>query len=75
MNELYSYQLKISKEIVEFNCRDKENCKVGSIDLWVNKMQFLVDRYDKFVSDLQLSQIQDLSVFIVALNRLKPLIS
>lgn len=75
LNELYSYQLRISKEIINFNCSDKEKCKTNSVELWVNKMQFLVDRYDKFISDLQLSQVQDLSVFIVALNRLKPLLS
>ncbi len=74
LEDLYSYQLKIAKSVVE-NCNDeKDLCEVGSIDKWIKSVEFLVERLDNFVDELKMQPNPDLSVFIVALNRLKPLV-
>jgi glutamate dehydrogenase len=73
LEDLYFYQMKIAKEIVDFSCDDKNICDTDSVDAWVKKMEFSVDRFDSFVSELKSQANPDLSVFIVALNRLKSL--
>ncbi|MBL6664880.1 MAG: NAD-glutamate dehydrogenase [Rickettsiales bacterium] len=75
LDDLYNCQQKIAKEIIDFNCKEKNVCSIESVEQWICKMQFLVNRYDKFIADLRSNSDQDLSIFIVALNRLKPLLS
>ena len=75
LEDLYSYQMKVAKSIVDFSCDDKTLCEVDSIENWTKTMSFLVDRYDSFIADLKTQTNPDVSVFVVALNRLKPLIN
>ena len=75
LDDLYNCQTKIAREVVKFNCKEKEVCGVESVEQWICSMQVLVKRYDKFIADLKSNPDQDLSIFIVALNRLKPLLS
>ena len=73
LEDLYSYQMKIAKSIVNFSCEDKTLCEINSIENWVKTVSFLVDRFDSFINDLKTQTNPDVSVFVVALNRLKPL--
>lgn len=73
LEDLYSYQMQIANRIVEFSCRDQKLCEVNSFDNWIKTVHFLVERFDSFILDLKNNPNPDLSVFIVALNRLKPL--
>lgn len=72
-DELYSYQTMIAKKVVEYSCKNTESCKIDSVENWINSVSFVVNRYDNFINDLESQINPDLSVFIVALNRLKPL--
>jgi len=74
LEDIYSYQLKIAKAVVENSHEEKDLCEVGSIDKWIKTVEFLVERLDNFIDELKLQPNPDLSVFIVALNRLKPLV-
>ncbi len=73
LEDIYSYQMAIAKRVVEFGCNEKNLCEVNSVENWIKTVDFLVERFDSFVADLKLQANPDLSVFIVALNRLKPL--
>lgn len=74
LEDLYSYQMSIAKSIVTFNCDKNRNCEVDSLEKWIEENEFLVERLDNFISDLKENPNPDLSVFIVALNRIKPLV-
>lgn len=75
LEDIYTYQLKISKAIVDSNCNNKEICENQSIENWTKSASFLIERFDNFISELKLNPNPDISVFVVALNRLKPLVS
>lgn len=75
LEDLYSYQMRIAKKIVDSSCDDKNLCEVESLENWIKTVSFLVDRFDGFIDELKLHPNPDMSVFIVALNRLKPLVS
>ncbi len=75
LEDLYSYQMKIAKSIVDSSGKDKILCENESMTNWVKKSEFLVERFDNFILELKSQPNPDLSVFIVALNRLKPLVS
>ncbi len=75
LEDLYSYQMKIAKQVVDFSCEDKTLCEVNSLDKWIKNADFLVERFDNFILELKNNPTHDLSVFIVALNRLKPLVN
>lgn len=75
LEDLYSYQMRIAKRIVDFSCEDKNLCEVKSLDNWIKTVDFLVERFDNFIVDLKDQPNPDLAVFIVALNRLKPLVN
>ncbi|OFW79758.1 MAG: hypothetical protein A2887_03095 [Alphaproteobacteria bacterium RIFCSPLOWO2_01_FULL_40_26] len=74
LEDLYSYQMKIAKRIVDFSCNEKTLCEINSLERWVESVDFLVERFDNFITSLKTQPNQDLSLFIVALNRLKPLV-
>jgi glutamate dehydrogenase len=68
--DLYDYQMKIAKEIVEFSCKNKDICPVSpSMNYWVDNNEFMVKRYDDFVGNLKENLNPDLSNFVVALSR------
>lgn len=75
LEDIYSYQMRIAKRVVEFSCDDKKLCEVNSVEKWVKSADFLVERFDNFILDLRTQTNPDLAVFVVALNRLKPLVS
>ncbi|MFM6972899.1 MAG: NAD-glutamate dehydrogenase, partial [Alphaproteobacteria bacterium] len=75
LEDLYSYQMKLSKDIAIFST--KENYK-NINELLVNYSKnslFLTERFDNFITELKNEPNPDLSMFIVALNRIKPLIN
>lgn len=74
LEDLYFYQMRVAKRIVDFSCEDQNLCEVNSVDNWIKTVDFLVERFDNFIADLKAHPNPDLSVFIVALNRLKPLV-
>jgi glutamate dehydrogenase len=74
LEDIYSYQMRIAKQIVEFSCEEKKLCEVNSVENWIKTVDFLVERFDGFISDLKTQTNPDLSVFVVSLNRLKPLV-
>lgn len=75
LEDLYTYQMKITRSIVDSCGKDKILCEVESVKNWIRKSEFLVDRFDAFITELKDQSNPDLSVFIVALNRLKPLVN
>lgn len=74
LEDIYSYQMRLAKSIAEFslNCNDKsvENL----INSYTNKNNFLMERFDNFIAELKNEPNPDLAMFIVALNRIKPLV-
>ena len=75
IEDLYVYQMKIAKSVVELSCKNKKICEINSLEHWIEQNQFLVDRFNQFIADLRSQSILDISLFIVVLNRLKPLFS
>ncbi len=78
LEDLYSYQMRIAKRIVQYSCSssaDGKFCELDSVEKSIESMGFLVERFDNFITDLKAHPTPDMSVFIVALNRLKPLVS
>lgn len=73
IEDLYSYQMKIATQIVDHNC-DQKDCDLDEIEEWISTVNILVERYDNFISELKIHPNPDLSMFVVALNRLKPLV-
>jgi len=71
LDELYYYQLNIAKEIV----KHKDGKKDDFVENWIKKVGVAIENYDKFISELKANPDQDLSVFIVASNRLKSLLN
>lgn len=74
LEDLYAYQMRIAKSIVEYGCQGKEVCNINAMDAWIENYHFLMQRYDNFIKDLKSNPQPDISVFVVALNRLKPLV-
>ncbi|MBU6339073.1 MAG: NAD-glutamate dehydrogenase [Rickettsiales bacterium] len=74
LEDLYSYQMRIAKAVVDFNCNDKKICEINSTEKWVETVDVMVKRFDDFIDDLKMNPNPDIAVFIVALNRLKPLV-
>ncbi|NBV05794.1 MAG: NAD-glutamate dehydrogenase [Proteobacteria bacterium] len=74
LEDLYSYQMKIAKSVVEESSKDKILSESDSLENWIKKVDFLVERFDQFISELKVHPNPDISVFVVALNRLKPLV-
>ncbi len=71
------YQMKIAKTIIEKQIDN--NTKIdevnNAIENWINKINFLVARFDNFINELKDDPNHDLAMFAVSLNRLKPLVS
>jgi glutamate dehydrogenase len=75
LEDLYFFQMKIAKEIVNFSCNEREVCDIDSVAAWIDKMQFSVERFDSFITELKSQANPDLSIFVVSLNRLKSLVN
>ncbi|GDX36441.1 NAD-glutamate dehydrogenase [Alphaproteobacteria bacterium] len=75
LEDFYFYQTKIAKDIINQDQKIKINEVEQLINLWINKYQFLVNRFDNFITELKDDPNHDLAMFSVALNRLKPLIN
>ncbi|HLD77251.1 MAG TPA: NAD-glutamate dehydrogenase domain-containing protein, partial [Rickettsiales bacterium] len=73
IEDFYIYQMKIAKQIVDENC-DKPSCSTNAVEEWISQVGFLMERYDNFIAELKTSASVDMSMFVVALNRLKPLV-
>jgi glutamate dehydrogenase len=75
LEEIYYYQMQIAKRVVAFSCWDKGLCEINSLDKWIKNTGSLVERFDSFIFDLKSKPNPDLAIFIVALNRLKLLLT
>ena len=73
--DLYKYQMKLTKQMVKFSSKNKNSglTKI-SLDEWIQNHSFMVQRYDSFIAELKEQPNLDLSMFVVALNRVKALI-
>ncbi len=76
LEDLYKYQMKLTKQIVEFSCANKDSCPTeAALDYWIKNHSFMVQRYDSFIAELKEEQFNlGLSMFVVALNRVRALI-
>jgi len=75
IEDLYLFQMKIAQEIVDSNCKKDDICDIESMQSWIEKSKLLVERYDNFILDLKAHPNPDMSMFVVALNRIKPLVN
>lgn len=73
-DDLYSYQMKISREIVAGYCK-KSSCDLDEIENWISNCDFSIKRYDDFISEIRELPVTDLSVFFVILSRLKSIVT
>ncbi len=72
--DLYNYQMKFAKQIIDFSCSNKGACPAeSSLEYWTKNHSFLVQRYDSFIAELKEQLNPDLSMFVVALNRVRAL--
>ncbi len=75
LEDLYNYQMRLSKQIVDFSCANKDSCpSEASLDYWTKNHSFMVQRYDGFIAELKEQLNPDLSMFVVALNRVRALL-
>ena len=75
LEDLYSYQMKLSKDIAIFSTNENFKNVNELISNYCKKSSFLTERFDNFIAELKNEPNPDLSMFIVALNRIKPLIN
>jgi glutamate dehydrogenase len=76
LEDLYNYQMKIAEQVVDYSCANKDSCPAEiSLDYWIENHSFMVQRYDSFIVELKEEQLNlNLSMFVVALNRVRALI-
>jgi glutamate dehydrogenase len=72
IEDLYLYQMRIAKKVVEYSCDN--SCEIDAVENWIKTLGFLVERFDNVIEEIKSNPNLDLSIFIVALNRLKPLV-
>ena len=75
LEDLYSYQMKLSKDIAIFSTKENYKNVNELLANYSKKSSFLTERFDNFIAELKNEPNPDLSMFIVALNRIKPLIN
>ncbi len=75
LEDLYSYQMRLAKDIAEFSLKNKNKSVENLIEDWSKNSIFLIERFDNFILELKNEQNPDLSMFVVALNRIKPLVN
>jgi glutamate dehydrogenase len=74
LEDLYQYQAIISKQIAIFTS-GKDYDPKKSISEWISDNHFLMQRYDVFIAELKEQHNLDLSMFVIALNRVKALLT
>lgn len=74
IEDFYSSQARLARIVVEKNC-DKKSCNIKAVEEWVAESGFLVQRYDNFIANIKSTSSRDMSMFVVALNRIKPLMA
>ena len=67
--------MKLSKDIAIFSTNENFKNINELISNYCKKSSFLTERFDNFIAELKNEPNPDLSMFIVALNRIKPLIN
>lgn len=72
MEDLYSYQMRLAKAIVEYNSSNKVSDNL--VENFAKNSAFLTERFDNFIAELKNEPNPDLAMFVVALNRIKPLV-
>jgi glutamate dehydrogenase len=75
LEDLYSYQMRLAKDIADFGLKNKDKKVENLIEDWSKNSIFLIERFDNFILELKNEQNPDLSMFVVALNRIKPLVN
>ena len=56
--------MKISKSVVDFMC-DNNKSNIDSIESWIKNCQFIVDRYDNFINEIEAQPNADLSLYVI----------
>lgn len=75
LEDLYNHQMNIAKHVVDYSCSKKDACPAeASLDFWIKHNELMVQRYDDFIVELKEQPNPDLSMFVVALNRIKALL-
>ena len=74
LEDLYSYQMKLAKAVAEFGVKNKFSSTKDLIDNFTKNSTFLTERFDNFILELKNENNPDLAMFVVALNRIKPLV-
>ncbi len=72
IDEIFDYQSLITKKIINFNIKNKEN-DVSNIDSWIERNIFNINKYEKFILELKSNIVIDSSVAVVAINNIKKL--
>jgi NAD-specific glutamate dehydrogenase len=76
LDDLNFYQMRIAKMVVDYSCSKSQKSIEGEpLINWIESKSFAVQRFDDFIAELKGQTNPDLSVFIVALSRLKTLVS
>jgi hypothetical protein len=60
---------------IDFGLKNKDKKVENLIEDWSKNSIFLIERFDNFILELKNEQNPDLSMFVVALNRIKPLVN
>jgi glutamate dehydrogenase len=74
LEDLYLYQMKLAKAVAEFGVSNKFSSTKDLIDNFAKNSIFLTERFDNFILELKNENNPDLAMFVVALNRIKPLV-
>lgn len=72
LDDIYSYQMRIAKSVLELSQANANADEM--IAAWVSNSKLLVEKFDHFIEELKNETVVDLAMFIVAINRLKPLL-
>lgn len=72
--DLYTIQMNLAKKIIDSksDIRISEN---DMIDNWIKDNHDLMVRFDNFITDLKLQSANDISFFVVIINRFKSLVA
>ena len=75
LEDIYSYQMKLAKEIAIFSQKTQYKNIQNLIEEFNKNAKFLIDRFDNFIAELKNEPNADMAMFVVAINRLKPLVN
>ncbi len=72
--DLFNIQMHLAKKIVDFSCHKSDFCEISAINSGIDNNPELITRFDNFISELKMQPNNDISLFVIALNRFKSLI-